>query len=124
MTLLAWRLRDESLEACSLVGRRLIVAARAGDIREATGTLPDLGATHIAEHLADRFGLPADADTIAELARSGHIPRTGTYKSHTRYDSLALERFTDRDVSPGHRRFRLVIRSRSRGCVMEKPARP
>ncbi|MFB7341286.1 hypothetical protein ACFCZ6_14610 [Streptomyces hydrogenans] len=87
------------------------LAAQADDIRKATGTLPDLGATRAAEHLADRFGLPADADTVAELARAGHLPRVGDFKGHTLYDGLTLERFTDRDaLARAHRDGRLLDR--------------
>ncbi|MGW8768357.1 hypothetical protein ACWGN5_38430 [Streptomyces sp. NPDC055815] len=86
-------------------------AARAEEIRTATGTLPDMGATRAAELLADRLGVPADADTVAELARAGLIPRTGSYKGHTLYDGLALEQFTDRAaLERAHRDGRLLDR--------------
>ncbi|WP_435975593.1 hypothetical protein [Streptomyces sp. Qhu_M48] len=71
------------------------VAARADDIRTATGTLPDMGATRAAELLQERFGVPVDPDTLRELHRTGHITRTGTYKGHPLLDGHALEHFTD-----------------------------
>lgn len=68
------------------------------------GTWPDMGATRAAERLSERFGLPVSADTVVELHRTGHIPRTGTYKGHQLYDGLALERFTDRAALEAARR--------------------
>ncbi|MGO4636364.1 hypothetical protein AB4225_36510 [Streptomyces sp. 2RAF24] len=66
------------------------------EIWAATGSLPDMGATRAAELLAERFGIPVDADVLPELARKGLIPRTGDYKGHPLYDGLAVERFADR----------------------------
>ncbi|MER7625788.1 hypothetical protein [Streptomyces sp. NPDC126503] len=79
-------------------------AARIGEIRVAVGTWPDMGATRAAERLTERFGLPVAPDAVAELHRTGHLPRTGSYKGHPLYDGLALERFTDRAALEAARR--------------------
>lgn len=65
-------------------------------IRQAVGTLPDVGATRAEEHLADRFSITVHAGTAAELARRGHLPVVGEYRDRPLYCGLALENFRDR----------------------------
>ncbi|MEU4273282.1 hypothetical protein [Streptomyces sp. NPDC026092] len=74
----------------------LAAMARAEEIHDAIGTLPDIGATRAAQLLAERFGVPVAAEAMTELDRIGHIERTGSYKGHTLYDGLTLEHFIDR----------------------------
>ncbi|GGR41413.1 hypothetical protein GCM10010282_37750 [Streptomyces roseolus] len=101
------------------------VAARAADIRAATGTLPDMGATRAADLLAERFSTAVDADTIRELARAGHIPHADWYKHHRLYDGLALERFTDRDaLQRAHRDGRLLDRHQAAPAPRHPSRRP
>jgi hypothetical protein len=69
--------------------------ARAGDIRAAAGSIPDLGATRAAELLAGRLGITVTGDGVAELARRGLLPVTGQYKGWPLYDGRILEAFTD-----------------------------
>ncbi|MFJ5730985.1 hypothetical protein [Streptomyces paradoxus] len=70
--------------------------ARIDAIKEALGTLPDVGATRAEEHLAERFNLVVHAGTAAELARRGHLPVVGEHKGYPLYCGLALENCTDR----------------------------
>jgi hypothetical protein len=70
--------------------------ARLGQIREAVGTQPDVGAGRGAAVLSARFGTEVPADVLLELDRMGLIPCTGEYKGYDLYDGRALERFSDR----------------------------
>ncbi|MGO4636104.1 hypothetical protein AB4225_35075 [Streptomyces sp. 2RAF24] len=74
------------------------------EIWPATGTLPDKDATRPATLLAERFGIPVDADVLPELDRKGLIPRTDDYKSHPLYDGLATENVTHRTALDKARR--------------------
>ncbi|MFJ9752530.1 hypothetical protein [Streptomyces chartreusis] len=65
-------------------------------IKQAVGTMPDVGAVRAEEHLAGRFHMTVHPGTAAELARRGHLPVVGDHKGHTLYCGLTLERFTDR----------------------------
>jgi hypothetical protein len=69
--------------------------ARAGEIRQAAGSVPDLGAVRAAEVLSARLGAVVTGDGVAELARRGLIPVTGSFKGWPLYDGRALEAFTD-----------------------------
>jgi hypothetical protein len=69
--------------------------ARAGEIRQAAGSVPDLGAVRAAEVLSARLGAVVTGDGVAELARRGLIPVTGDFRSWPLYDGHALETFTD-----------------------------
>ncbi|WP_435060330.1 hypothetical protein [Streptomyces sp. bgisy060] len=71
------------------------VAARADEIRAATGNLPDMGATRAAALLEQRFGIPVASEVLIELDRVGLIECVGSYKGHPLYDGHALEHFTD-----------------------------
>jgi hypothetical protein len=71
------------------------VLARAGQIRAAAGSVPDLGAVRAAAVLSERLGVPVTADGIEELARRGLLPVTGYYKGYPVYDGRVLEAFTD-----------------------------
>ncbi|WP_333745715.1 hypothetical protein [Streptomyces sp. IBSBF 2950] len=71
-------------------------ATRIDAIREAVGTMPDIGATRAEEHLATRFHVTVHPGTAAELARRGHLPVVGSHKGHDLYCGLALERGLDR----------------------------
>jgi hypothetical protein len=70
--------------------------ARLGQIREAVGTQPDVGAGRAAAVLSARFATKVPADVLLELDRMGLIPCTGEYKGYDLYDGRALERFSDR----------------------------
>ncbi|MFJ8158428.1 hypothetical protein [Streptomyces sp. NPDC094468] len=70
--------------------------ARIDTIRQAVGTVPDVGATRAEEHLAARFSIVVHAGTAAELARRGHLPVVGEYRHRPLYCGLALENFRDR----------------------------
>ncbi|MFF0735999.1 hypothetical protein ACFYVK_30805 [Streptomyces chartreusis] len=69
---------------------------RIDTIRQAVGTMPDVGAVRAEEHLAERFHMTVHSGTAAELARRGYLPVVGDHKGHTLYCGLTLERFTDR----------------------------
>ena len=69
--------------------------ARAGEIRQAAGSVPDVGAVRAAEVLSVRLGAVVTGDGVAELARHGRIPVTGHFKGWPLYDGRALEAFTD-----------------------------
>lgn len=69
--------------------------ARAGEIRAAAGSVPDVGATRAAEYLTERLGITVTGDGVAELGRRGLIPRAGCYKHWPLYDGRAIEAFTD-----------------------------
>ncbi len=68
--------------------------ARAGEVRRAVGSVPDLGAVRAAEVLSARLGTVVTGDGVAELARRGLIPVTGHFKGWPLYDGRALEAFT------------------------------
>jgi hypothetical protein len=70
--------------------------AHLGQIREAVGTQPDVGAGRAAAVLSARFGAEVPADVLLELDRMGLIPCAGEYKGYPLYDGRALERFSDR----------------------------
>ncbi|MFI2790968.1 hypothetical protein [Kitasatospora sp. NPDC018614] len=70
--------------------------ARIDTIKQATGTLPDVGAARAEQHLADRFSITVHSGTAAELARRGHLPVRGEYRARPLYCGLALETFRDR----------------------------
>ncbi|MGW4548587.1 hypothetical protein ACWEN4_19755 [Streptomyces violaceorubidus] len=70
--------------------------ARIDTIKQATGTLPDVGAARAERHLADRFSITVHSGTAAELARRGHLPVRGEYHARPLYCGLALETFRDR----------------------------
>ncbi|MFE7763028.1 hypothetical protein [Streptomyces sp. NPDC057438] len=70
--------------------------ARLDTIRQAVGTMPDVGATRAEEHLADRFSITVHSGAAAELARRGHLPVRGEYRDRPLYCGLALETFRDR----------------------------
>ncbi|MGW0801298.1 hypothetical protein [Streptomyces sp. NPDC002692] len=72
------------------------VLARIDAIRQAVGTMPDVGAVRAEEHLAERFNMTVHSGTVAELARRGHLPVIGAHKGHALYCGLALENLTDR----------------------------
>jgi hypothetical protein len=76
-------------------------AARAGQIRAATGSIPDLGAVRAAELLSGRLGLVVTADGVEELARRGLVPVTGSYKGWPLYDGQVLEAFADAAAAAG-----------------------
>jgi hypothetical protein len=76
-------------------------AIRAGEIRAATGSVPDLGAVRAAELLSGRLGLAVTADGVEELARRGLVPVTGSYKGWPLYDGRVLETFTDAAATAG-----------------------
>jgi hypothetical protein len=69
--------------------------ARVALIREAGGSVPDLGAVRAAGVLAFRLGVPVTADGVEELARRDMLPVAGSYKSWPVYDGRALEAFAD-----------------------------
>ncbi|MGA4844669.1 hypothetical protein [Streptomyces sp. G45] len=72
------------------------VAARAEEIRAATGTLPDMGAGRAADVLSERFGIEVHSEVLIELDRVGLIESVGEYKGYDLYDGQALEHFNDR----------------------------
>ncbi|GGN46740.1 hypothetical protein [Streptomyces fuscichromogenes] len=72
-------------------------ATRIDAIKDAVGSLPDLGAERAEMHLAERFlAATVHPGTAAELARRGHLPVVGDYKGHPLYCGLTLERGLDR----------------------------
>ena len=75
--------------------------ARAGQIRQAAGSVPDLGAVRAAAVLSERLGVPVTADGVEELARRGQLPVTGCYKDYPVYDGRILEAFTDAAAAAG-----------------------
>jgi hypothetical protein len=70
--------------------------ARAGQIRSAAGSLPDMGAGRASAELSARFGIKVPPDVLLELDRTGLIPSAGQYKDYPLYDGRALEKFSDR----------------------------
>jgi hypothetical protein len=68
--------------------------ARAREIRQAAGSIPDVGAVRAAEVLSTRLGAVVTGDGVAELARRGLIPVTGHFRDWPLYDGRALEAFT------------------------------
>jgi len=73
--------------------------ARAGQIRAAAGSVPDLGAVRAAGVLALRLGVAVTADGVEELARRGLLPVAGSYKGWPVYEGRALEAFADAAVA-------------------------
>lgn len=71
------------------------VAGRVEDIRDAVGSMPDLGAGRAATLLGERLGCEVHPDTIAELAATGLVPIVGDYKGWPLYCGRALEEFAD-----------------------------
>jgi len=69
--------------------------ARIQEIRQAAGSVPDVGAVRAAEVLSARLGAVVTGDGVAELARRGLIPVTGDFRGWPLYDGRALETFTD-----------------------------
>jgi hypothetical protein len=68
---------------------------QAGQIRDAAGSVPDLGAVRAAGVLSARLGVAVSADGVEELARLGLLPVAGCYKGWSLYDGRGLEAFTD-----------------------------
>ena len=75
--------------------------ARAGQIRQAAGSVPDLGAVRAAVVLSGRLGVAVTADGIEELACRSLLPVSGHYKGYPVYDGRVLEAFTDADAAAG-----------------------
>src|SRR5262249_17883013 len=75
--------------------------ACAAQIRQAAGSVPDLGAVRAAGVLSGRLGLVVTADGIEELARRGLIPVAGHYKGWPLYDGRVLEAFADTAAAVG-----------------------
>lgn len=73
------------------------LAARAAEIRAATGSLPDVGVNRAADELSRRFGVVVDWGAVLELSKMGIVPVVGEYKDHDLYCGRALERL-DRAV--------------------------
>jgi hypothetical protein len=73
--------------------------ARAAQMREAAGSVPDLGAVRAVGVLASRLGVPVTADGVEELARRGLLSVAGGYKGWPLYDGRVLEAFTDAAVA-------------------------
>lgn len=72
--------------------------ARLAEIREKVGDVADVGAVRAAEILAERLGVEADPDAVAELARTGRIRQAGDYKGNALYSGRDLAAFRDRDA--------------------------
>ncbi|WP_329292860.1 hypothetical protein [Streptomyces sp. NBC_01455] len=70
--------------------------ARIDAVRQAVGTMPDVGAVRAEEQLAERFSMTVHSGTAAELARRGHLPVVGDHKGHALYCGLALGNLTNR----------------------------
>ena len=88
------------------------VAARAEEIRAATGSLPDMGAVRASALLEERFGMPVAGEVLIELDRLGLVECVGEYKGHPLYDGQALEHFTDRAaLEKAKRTGRLLTRT-------------
>jgi hypothetical protein len=69
--------------------------ARAGQIRAAAGSVPDLGAVRAAGVLSGRLGVAVTADGVEELARRGLLPVADYYKGYPMYGGRVLEVFSD-----------------------------
>jgi len=69
--------------------------ARAREIADAAGYVPDYGAVRMAEELARLLDVEIRADGVEELARRGLLPAKGSFKGYTVYDGRAAEAFTD-----------------------------
>jgi hypothetical protein len=63
-------------------GVAAVVLVRAGQIRAAAGSVPDLGAVRAAEFLAGRLGAAVTPDGVEELARRGLVPVAGSFKGY------------------------------------------
>ncbi|MGW5442719.1 hypothetical protein [Streptomyces asiaticus] len=66
-------------------------------IKQATGTLPDVGAARAEEYLAGRYSMTVHSGTAAELSRRGHLPIRGDYHDRPLYCGLTLETFRAAD---------------------------
>jgi len=71
------------------------LSARAREIAEAAGYVPDYGAIRMAEELRRRLDVEIWADGVEELARRGLLPVTDSFKGYAVYDGRAAEAFTD-----------------------------
>lgn len=71
------------------------LAGRVEEIREAVGSVPDLGASRAAAYLTEKLGDEVTPDAVAELAARGLLTVAGDFRGCPLYDGQALERFTD-----------------------------
>lgn len=69
--------------------------ARAHEIAEAAGYVPDYGAVRMAQELARLLDVEIWADGVEELAHRGLLPVAGSFRGHAVYDGRAAEAFTD-----------------------------
>ncbi|GLH94920.1 hypothetical protein [Phytohabitans aurantiacus] len=74
------------------------LTARAGEIRAAVGSVPDVGAVRAAELLSERFGVDVHTGAVLELSNMDLLPCVGTYKDHPLYCGRTLETFNDRSA--------------------------
>ncbi len=72
-----------------------VLFARAHEIAEAAGYVPDYGAVRMAEELTRLLDVEIWADGVEEMARRGLLPVAGYFKGHVVYDGRAAETFTD-----------------------------
>jgi hypothetical protein len=85
--------RDRSRGWSAAVADELL--KRAGEIRAATGSVPDYGAVNMARAMAERLGVAVTRDGVAELARMGLLRVVGDYKGFPVYDGEQAEALTD-----------------------------
>ncbi|MEU7591277.1 hypothetical protein AB0A95_33895 [Micromonospora sp. NPDC049230] len=71
------------------------VLARLDTVMAEVGSIPDIGAHRAADILAEKFALEVEPYVLHELARTGLIPKAGTYKGSDLFDGRAIEKFTD-----------------------------
>jgi len=76
----------------AVAGARL---ARIGQIRQAVGAVPDLGAFRAADVLSARLGVTVTGNGVEELARHGLLPQSGGFGDYPLYDGQAIEAFAD-----------------------------
>jgi hypothetical protein len=69
--------------------------ARAHQIAEAAGYVPDYGAVRMAEELTRILDVEIRADGVEELARRGLLPVKGSFKGYAVYDGRVAEAFID-----------------------------
>src|SRR5260370_13454214 len=69
--------------------------ARIGEIVQAVGAIPDIGATRAAEILSARLGVIVTPAGVAELSRRGLLPEAGSFRDWILYDGQAIEAFAD-----------------------------
>lgn len=67
------------------------LAARADEIREKVGSIPDMGANRAAVILANRYRTAVSIDVPPELCRRGLLPIVGEYKGYPIYCGRTLE---------------------------------